>query len=59
MRGETVKVSAELAAMLHDAQMLAATGDGLFEPALGSLIELWGFHTDTFEARRPDPRRLA
>jgi thiamine biosynthesis lipoprotein len=58
-RGETLEVSDELAAMLSDAQRLAATGDGLFEPALGALIELWGFHTDTFEPKRPDPQRLA
>jgi len=58
-RGETREVSPELAAMLADAQKLAATGDGLFNPALGALIELWGFHTDTFEAKLPDPAALA
>lgn len=58
-RGETFTVSDELAAMLRDAQRLAAIGDELFDPALGSLIELWGFHTDTFVPQRPDPARLA
>jgi thiamine biosynthesis lipoprotein len=58
-KGETVEVSAELAAMLVDAQQMAAQGDGLFEPALGALIELWGFHTDTFVPQRPDARQLA
>ncbi len=57
-RGETLEVSAELAAMLLDAQRIAATGDELFDPALGGLIALWGFHTDTFVAQRPDPEKL-
>ena len=34
-RGEVATVSDELAAMLRDAQAIAATGDGLFDPALG------------------------
>ncbi|MDD3326883.1 MAG: FAD:protein FMN transferase [Zoogloea sp.] len=54
-----IPVSPELAAMLADAQQLAATGDQLFNPALGQLIALWGFHTDTFTPHRPDPARLA
>ncbi|CAL96370.1 FAD:protein FMN transferase [Azoarcus olearius] len=58
-RGETATVSDELAAMLADAQRLAALGDDLFDPALGRLIELWGFHTDTFVPRRPDPAQVA
>jgi thiamine biosynthesis lipoprotein len=57
-RGETATVSTELAAMLRDAQRLAATGDELFEPALGGLIALWGFHADSFVPTRPDPAKL-
>ena len=45
--------------MLADAKRLAATGDELFNPALGQLIALWGFHTDSFTPHRPDPARLA
>ncbi|NMG72511.1 FAD:protein FMN transferase [Azoarcus communis] len=57
-RGEPHEVSDELAAMLRDAQQMAAMGDELFDPALGALIALWGFHTDTFVPVRPDPARL-
>lgn len=56
---QDIPVSAELAAMLGDAQRIAATGDQLFNPALGRLIALWGFHTDTFKPVRPDPARVA
>ena len=58
-KGEAASVSPELAAMLTDAQAIAATGDGLFDPAMGRLIALWGFHTDTFVPRLPDPTALA
>ena len=51
--GRHHQVSAELAAMLADAKRLSALGDGLFEPAIGRLIELWGFHTDTFLPKLP------
>ena len=54
-----IPVSPELAAMLTDAKTIAATGDELFDPALGALIALWGFHTDTFKAVTPDPAKLA
>lgn len=56
---QDIPVSSELAAMLGDAQRIAATGDQLFNPALGRLIALWGFHTDTFKPVRPDPARVA
>lgn len=54
-RGESATVSPELAAMLVEAKALAATGDELFNPAMGKLIALWGFHTDTFVPKLPDP----
>jgi thiamine biosynthesis lipoprotein len=58
-RGEPATVSVELATMLADAQQIAATGDGLFDPALGALIALWGFHSDEFVPRRPEPDALS
>ncbi|NMG45453.1 FAD:protein FMN transferase [Aromatoleum toluvorans] len=57
-RGEVATVSNELATMLTDARKLSETGDGLFNPAMGALIEMWGFHADEFVPRRPDPAAL-
>ncbi|MBI1906584.1 MAG: FAD:protein FMN transferase [Rhodocyclales bacterium] len=56
--GEPAEVSDEMAARLIDAQRFAEAGDGLFDPALGGLIALWGFHSDEFVPRRPDPAAL-
>ena len=33
---------------------MAAAGDHLFDPGIGRLIALWGFHTDDIQARLPD-----
>jgi thiamine biosynthesis lipoprotein len=57
--GQSHEVSPELAAMLLDAQFLSKIGGGLFDPAIGALVELWGFHTDAFEPALPDPAALA
>lgn len=57
-QGETARVSDELAALLRDAQQIAATGDYLFDPALGRLIALWGFQRDDFPPVRPDSGAL-
>lgn len=44
--GETATVGAEDVAVLRRTQELARAGDQLFNPAIGRLIELWGFHSD-------------
>lgn len=58
-RGESMRVSAGLVALLKDAQTLAVQSDGLFNPAIGGLIALWGFHSDAPPARVPDSRAVA
>jgi thiamine biosynthesis lipoprotein len=58
-RGEPMQVDPELAAMLRDAQALAAQSEELFNPAIGGLVALWGFHADTPQARVPDATAVA
>lgn len=53
-RSERAPVSAELAAMLREAQALAAESGDLFNPAIGGLIALWGFHADIPQSQVPD-----
>jgi thiamine biosynthesis lipoprotein len=52
--GRRHQVSAEFAAYIREAQAVAAAGDHLFDPGIGRLIALWGFHTDDIQARLPD-----
>ncbi len=44
--GESVTIDVAAHAFLQQAQQLADSSDQLFNPAIGSLVELWGFHSD-------------
>ena len=58
-KGESREVTPEIAAMLKDAAQLSAQSDGLFNPAIGGLVRLWGFHADEYKAALPDEKQLA
>jgi thiamine biosynthesis lipoprotein len=58
-RGEQAAVSPEFAAMLRDAQALSMQSNDLFNPAIGGLIALWGFHADTPQASVPEAAAIA
>lgn len=58
-KGERTTVTPELTAMLRDAQTLSAQSNDLFNPAIGGLIALWGFHADTPQSRVPDAAAIA
>lgn len=51
-------ISPELAAILTDATHYAEQGDNLFNPAIGDLIKLWGFQSDTFVPKLPDKSEI-
>ena len=52
-------LSPQLAAMLVDAAKISEQSEGLFNPAIGNLVRLWGFHADTFAPHMPDTRAIA
>jgi len=58
-KGESREVAPEIAAMLKDAAQLSAQSDGLFNPAIGGLVKLWGFHADEYKAALPDEKQVA
>lgn len=57
-RGESAAISTELAEMLQDAAQLSQQSQDLFNPAIGRLVKLWGFHADEFNAVLPDVRQI-
>ena len=56
--GQPQQVSTELAALVTEAQKLAASGDHLFDPGIGKLVALWGFQSDEIKSRLPDTAQL-
>lgn len=52
-RGEAAALTPELVTLVQHAQAAAQASGGLFDPAIGRLVELWGFHQDTRPAGPP------
>ncbi len=51
--GREIVVSAGMARLLSRARELSRASGGLFEPGLGNLVELWGFHTTAESVTQP------
>jgi thiamine biosynthesis lipoprotein len=58
-QGRTMQVSPELATMLKDVAQVSAQSEGLFNPAIGGLIQAWGFQAEDFKAVLPDAKKVA
>lgn len=56
--GTVSTVSPRLAGLLRHAQQLSLQSGGLFNPAIGQLVTLWGFHRDQFSPVQIVPRQL-
>ena len=59
-RGDTpISIKPDLSMMLQDATRLSVQSNGAFNPAIGGLIEEWGFHHDEFAPKKVDENKLA
>lgn len=54
-----VSTSPGVMPVLSAAKRYAELSDGLFDPGIGNLVRLWGFHAETFEARLPEEAAIA
>ncbi|MCH9849902.1 MAG: FAD:protein FMN transferase [Betaproteobacteria bacterium] len=53
--GQTpITVEPDIAKMIADIAFLSSQSKGAFNPAIGQLIQLWGFQNDTFSAHKVD-----
>lgn len=52
-------VSVEMAAIVQNAAMLSRQSHGMFNPAIGGLVGLWGFHADEFKPVQPSDQDIA
>ncbi len=53
--GEPAVADPDLAALLAEAAALTETSGGLFDPAIGALVRLWGFSSDENRPTAPPP----
>lgn len=44
--------------IIRDATRYSEQSQGLFNPAIGNLIRLWGFQSDTYTPRLPNPEKI-
>lgn len=58
-RGECVAVPDSIRTLIRRSVELERITDGRFNPAIGGLIELWGFHTSQFPITGPPPAESA
>jgi len=58
-RGESAAISSELVTILQDATKFSEQSQGLFNPAIGGLVQLWGFHADEFSPVQPDEKEIS
>jgi thiamine biosynthesis lipoprotein len=56
---KTIEITPEVEYIIRDAKLLSDQSGGLFNPAIGGLVKLWGFHADEFKPVLPDAKQLA
>lgn len=57
-QGDTAAVAEDLAPALTQARHLSRASGGLFDPAIGGLMALWGFHSNDLPDRAPDAAEI-
>jgi len=58
-RGEPGRLTPHLRRLIEISQRLSAQSEGLFDPAIGGLVRLWGFHSDDPLTGKPPPSAQA
>jgi len=56
--GNPVYVEDEIAHIIQETTEFSQRSEGLFNPAIGHLVEAWGFHRDSFDAVSVDQQQL-
>jgi thiamine biosynthesis lipoprotein len=56
---QAIPISIEAWSVLQRATELANASGHRFEPAIGKLVNLWGFHGESFSGPPPDPAAIA
>jgi thiamine biosynthesis lipoprotein len=58
-RGEAAEADEWIVHLVQESKTLERASGGRFNPAIGGIIELWGFHTSDYPVMGPPPSRAA
>ncbi|HAF00265.1 MAG TPA: thiamine biosynthesis protein ApbE [Methylophilaceae bacterium] len=58
-QGNSARVAPDIADMLKQSTQYSVQSGGLFNPAIGELIQTWGFQNDEFHALSIDTKKIA
>jgi len=53
--GQTISADQAITTLIRQSQLLEAASGGRFNPAIGQLVRLWGFHTSDYPIQAPVP----
>lgn len=56
-RGETARAPPSILRLVERSRDLQRASDGWYDPGIGRLVELWGFHTSDYPITTPVPSR--
>lgn len=57
-KGETVKISPDIAQIIADMTAFSKRSNGAFNPTIGKLINTWGFQSDEFKSNTIDAEKI-
>lgn len=57
--GQSVAAPASVIELVEFSRPLSESSEGLFDPAVGGLVQAWGFHTSTYPVLTPAPTEQA
>jgi len=57
--GQTISADQSIAILIQQSQALESASGGRFNPAIGQLVGLWGFHTSDYPIQAPVPSATA
>ena len=58
-RGQSVPSTPTIERLLARSRTFATASGGLLDPAIGGLVDLWGFHADRFPLTTPPPTKAS
>ena len=58
-KGQSVQADADIVEMIRRSQTIEQRSGGRFNPAIGALISLWGFHTSEYPVIGPPPTQAS